>query len=1316
MTDAYSSMFGLADFEFPETEEQQKLRREKALAEAIQIEEAQTGERSTLRDQAMFATGGVRHTASGFLGGIAGAPWDIGALITEGSAALPSSPSFGGALLKAPAAALGAAGIEPQAAANWMRQQGKGARSFFDEITGTELPPQTSVEKGGRLLGESAQPAGKLTIPLTAAVAGAKYFSQPNQPAMDEPSLMTGRPLPPPERTFSWLDSVSPISTALAAPQPSVSHTPKEITVEAQGGPVSFNWKDYATMGGLVAATAGMIFAPKLIGTFTRGAVPRLRPVVDAAPGTSTISTVGDYMRTQDDVNAGLVRIAERAGSPVPVVDALKDRLRFQTRGEANALGESAIIGGRAETPTFTFQTAVPMADLIAANVPNASRYMNLRNIFDEIGMIDARIAAGRIKNPPPGPTTVQGMAMPDVLQEMHALEQATPQLRQLAQGYTQNLRDLRKFEEVGEYGTLSKKERAWENSNRPNDTAFTGMRALDEAPVDDILQNSAVTIASRIKFRIENESKGMYIDELRKVRPELAVGPVSKEWLDKHPRAETRVVTFYRRGVLERYTVDPYIADVMKLDPYYMTGAAQQVLYGSKRLLEMGATGALAPWFISTSFIRSVWINRHTAASAFPGAKSVGFTRSLYAVPQQLVPQLAKAVSSSLDRGSAGWLLRTLNVSAGNIQALSTRLAHTYHNSLFHQLQSVGSTHGNVLTQQAIARNQFNRAIQTTTGPLKSLLSMYMRMVEAGHNAPSFAFASKNYGKVSLPKLAGASRHLTGSPRVGGQYYSGGGLFTGGTKPIRFEDTRTDWRGRVSRTVHRTIAQPYGYATELGRSTVPWFNVTTQGVKRIGEAYIKNPAGFIGRTWLYTMLPAAAGYMYTAGLGKDPNGLSYIDYMFNRRNDYKKTMNFYIPIPGRPAEEGIEFPRFHELAPAARMMETALHHMTHSSLFSQTEDFMRVAQSFFNIAISPPLPPIFGVSAATMGYTAPQGVFGGEMYKRRSEPFDQSGGLPINIELLIRALGGGIGDVVGAGAAAFTQTPEGIDKAFKNALAEMGTRAVSKTPILRDVLGIHAPSIGNTDVVSKMFEKNRAIKQLSGYYNKWTVKDGALYGGDPGKKRDVITESGERVAQEKLGPRPPRGNPGMGQKDPTNPLYIQFAKEVHEKFMRDATLSAGGQKHWQNLENQKAKFANDPIKLSEIKAKQEKIEQEENVGGIGFKSLFERYNIATRAIQRINKVNAGNFVTWQDYLLNEGEVTQYLHENKVNIQDPVSVKNFYERQRQDAARVILHTIKAVENDFSKRIGQPIKIEDLKPYGPGTIELPEVEVTDTGLY
>ena len=288
MTDAYSTMFGLADFEFPETEEQRKLREEKALAEAIQIEEAQTGERSPLRDQAMFATGGVRHTASGVLGSIAGAPWDIGALITEGSAALPSSPTFGGALLKAPAAAMGAAGIDPKDAANWMRQQGKGARSFFDTITGTELPPQTPIESGGRILGEALSPAGKATIPLTAAVAGAKYFSQPEQSAMDEPSLMTGQPLPSP--TFQppdWLSSAldpgnySFVGSAQAQ-SPITSPTPNEITVEAQGGPISYSLKDYATLGGIVAATAGMIFAPKLIGTFTRGSVPRLRPVVDA--------------------------------------------------------------------------------------------------------------------------------------------------------------------------------------------------------------------------------------------------------------------------------------------------------------------------------------------------------------------------------------------------------------------------------------------------------------------------------------------------------------------------------------------------------------------------------------------------------------------------------------------------------------------------------------------------------------------------------------------------------------------------------------------------------------------------------------------------------------------------------------------------------------------------------------------------------------------------------------------------------------------------------------------------------------------------
>ena len=74
----------------------------------------------------------------------------------------------------------------------------------------------------------------------------------------------------------------------------------------------------------------------------------------------------------------------------------------------------------------------------------------------------------------------------------------------------------------------------------------------------------------------------------------------------------------------------------------------------------------------------------------------------------------------------------------------------------------------------------------------------------------------------------------------------------------------------------------------------------------------------------------------------------------------------------------------------------------------------------------------------------------------------------------------------------------------------------------------------------------------------------------------------------------------------------------------------------------------------------------------------------------------------------------QFLMDNNIDPTDVRTVRNFYERKRQDAARQILFTIRAVEEDFARRLNKPgFKITDLDPYakmpapqqGTGTIQL-----------
>jgi hypothetical protein len=831
--------------------------------------------------------------------------------------------------------------------------------------------------------------------------------------------------------------------------------------------------------------------------------------------------------------------------------------------------------------------------------------------------------------------------------------------LVQIKQAYQQNLRDLRKFENSGEYATISNAKKKYQNVYEKNYVPEKGRQTeFEPAENGSTIASMAETMRNRLRRRLENEAVGNYVDEMRRSNPNL-FKPVSRDELFANKDWEKNVVSFYRRGVKERYTTDPYLADILRLDPYAITGIGQQALYSTKRLFEMSTTGELAPWFAVTSAVRSYLIGKHVAEA---GYKSPTIAGTLAAIPRQIIPQLADKISRTIESSSSGWISSVFGQQYA--QSLSTRLANVYINSLWHTLEAVGGGRGSIMQQQMSATNKLTDAISKAAGPAKTLLEGYRALLNSMHNAPAFDYARRNLGKTSLPDLARRARNLTGDPRIGGEFYTrlpGEGRAV----PIRMEMELN----RLSQTLNNygfdniakatdptQLAKLFGWATEGGRQAIPWYNATIQGAKRIGAAYLENPAKFVMRTWAYTMLPAAASYLLSRGMGTDPDGRSYVDHLMNRRSEYQKMMSYYLPIPGMRAEDGIEYPAVHEFSMPKHMMEVALDHAFRSSLFTQYRDFMQAGKNYLGIVAEPPAPPLVGLVGAHFGYSSSGGPFTGEAYQKYVDPYDQNGGLPASIELYSRAIAGGIADVFGTGYAAAHNTKGGVLSSTGNFLKAAGRRVIEKTPLVRDVTRVLPPIIGTNDVSDQLFKKQKGIRNLDRYYNTWVRQGGMI---------DPKATGGEGVAATALGPRPPGSAAGINQPPPTNPLFTMFAEEIHNKFIRDNPTNRRG----------------------------------EETGAMGFPSLWKRYRIATDQLTRIKKVNEGNYSTWQTELPDEQR--SYLKERRVDPENIREVRNFYEKQRQDAARILLFSIKAVEDEFSKRVGQPVKIEDLDPYGQG---------------
>lgn len=1159
--------------------------RPKTVLEAIQ--RAQGVDPGQLRKQRSDAMEPARQATQGVVGSAVSAPWKA----IAGVEALSTL-----------------AGLDNTDAVHYAIGKANHAEDVARILTGAD-PDPTGFNKIANVIGSSYSPAGAATLPLTAGVSAVNLAA---------PYLTTA---------------------AEAAPKAGVTHT-----IESVGGPAQIKDSQMKTLGGIAAVTLGAIFAPSLYSKFKTASLPRLRPVENAAPGTVAMSDNVDLARTYDDANAGIIRLAKKAGLNQQAVKQLSDTFQMQTRATAQTIANSAVQNGRAEVPNFTFSVPTPLAKLNQTMTQPAADYLHTRDTLDELFL--AKQKPGNTAGPP----KIRGMTEQDALRQIWALEQSNPGVIRVAQAYQQNLKALRKFESTGEFATMSKKNLRFMNASRSNEVPWSGpgTERVTEEAVNRLnpIEGLSTDMVYRMRARMENEAKGQYIDYVKAVQPDM-FKQVTSAQLKDNPHWKDNTVKIYRRGKPEYYTTDPFIADVMRMDPYFYSSAAAQVGYSLKRGFEMTTTGAWAPWFAITSASRNWLISKHTAPA---GTRSPTLLGTAYAVPQQLIPQLANKISDTLDKASNGWLGNVLGKPALN--ATSQWMADAYQNSLYARIQSLGTHKNSLMEQQTQAQSTLSKAVQNAKGTSGSLLRGYGELLSAIHNAPSFAFISKNSNPSIMERVRGVShtlpmpmtelameaRNLTGDPHIGGRYMTSEG------DPIRME-------GR--NPVSTYLTQKYGAVSEIGRDVVPWFNQTQQGAKRLGKAYLDNPAKFVSRFWLYSMMPAATGYLYARSLGSDPNGTNYVDYMMNRRSEYAKTMYYYIPVPGRPAEEGIEWPRFHEGSILARQMEAALDHLTRSNLFTEGEDFRNAASSWLDVAVVPPMPPVANTLFATQGMVGPQGVFGGEAYMRKSDPFDQTAGMPSNLELLVRSLVPGIGEIAGSGWAAMTQTPNGVVKAAKNAAEEMGKRAIIKTPGLRDIVNLHTPISGNTNVSSELFKKQKAIDQLIRFFQKY---------GEAGQHQintKPVSKTGNVVANKALGPNIPPSQPGLDQPPPTNPLYDQFVSALYLKFHKDS----------------------------------------EKTGGIGFKSLWDRYRDLSDALVGMRNINMGNMVTWHQQMEQRPDLLQFLKENNIDSNDAYAVRNFYERKRQDAARVILFQIRDVENQFSQQLGQPVKLEDLQPYG-----------------
>jgi hypothetical protein len=296
------------------------------------------------------------------------------------------------------------------------------------------------------------------------------------------------------------------------------------------------------------------------------------------------------------------------------------------------------------------------------------------------------------------------------------------------------------------------------------------------------------------------------------------------------------------------------------------------------------------------------------------------------------------------------------------------------------------------------------------------------------------------------------------------------------------------------------------------------------------------------------------------------------------------------------------------------------------------------------------------------MGFVAPQGPFQ-QPYQRHDDPYDDKQGLNTSFELAMRAIAPGLADVLGAGYAAYTHSPDAFS-GMGSAIKATTRRTSEKTPFVRDMIGWKPPVAGSTDVTDDLFNDKGVLAKLDRYYTTFDpTKDRS------GKKLPGSKE-GRLVADLFMpGEAPPQDTLGIPPKPPVNALYIAFMQELDRRFKKDV-ISEKGKGHLPS-------------------------------GGIAFPSQMARYSAFTRQIKDMRKIDEGNMVTWQQRIAAQPELKMYLDQHHIPTNDPRAVRNFLEQERQSSARQIMFTLKAVEQDFQKRLGDPnFSFDKLDPNQP----------------
>lgn len=1076
-----------------------------------------------------------------------------------------------------------------QETADWISQK------VFGEVD----KPKDFGEKSAAAIGKAISPS----LPFTAAMAGADVASQyltSSAEAKDDPKIKA-----------VLEQKARSLGVSFETPQ----FTPK-FELQTQGGPTDVSADTIRDLGIFGAATLGFAFAPSLVRGLSALRPTRFKALPDAPAGLESAATSGDYLRTTIlGPQFGLANYARKVGVPEAEVSAFLQKYQTQTSGQALNLIDSAIVNGKFETPGYSFHVPVPVSKVGAlekrSTVGPTSPVAGTTNpVSDYLHLSDT------IKDINKGRAIVRGYDLPTSQADLATLRAAYPSLPRVQKAVQDINKASFNFQADGEYAMLTPAKHTQMLADELDTIPFSGARVFGN-PVDRGFASDALAqdVRTRIFQQMRYNAQGEFIDMLRRHSPQ-SIKWVTGSEKKANPQWGDKIVEQYRKGKIEYWAMPPEVADTLRIDPFFLPGAGGQIINTMKNMYTSSLTGTLAPAFALTNFFRSY---QNALFTTPVGRRAPGLLSMSLAVPRQLGPQLGKWVEHSLDSGWLGSVLPP-TVKTSLSQNLGTTLAKTLHA----ELEAAGSYRGSYM--QKTYGEQFdylNKLSQAVPGPLQTFWSGYSKVLQSMHNAAEFSYVSKNRSKAPLTQLATEARDLVGSPQITGQFY------TKGERAIRGGNA---------------VTKPLAYGAELGRKTVPFWNATVSGMRKVGQSYWKNPVRFTAKAYAYGVTPAVMRWAYVNSLGSDSNGVDYGDYDRNGRSEYDRLMNWYIPIPGRPASEGVRLPKlFHELSFVGSLTDTFLDHAMRKSKWAKSEDYENLLKEYLSAIVPDPrsATPVAQGVALVANKLPPFGPFEGPRDIKDPKAFDEVSykgkskagaaiaeekmgaplpsfttndpavGLSGRTQTLMQGFAPVLGGMVGTFATVMgASEKESAYEAATNAIKAVGRSQAQRAPGLRELLGEQAPRTGGTRVMDWFWKKRSALSNV----------------------RKVV---GKNLPKE------------------ASPEFAALANKIYEKFILDAPTKAGE--------------------------------------GQGFQSMLRYIDHDTKVIQEIRRIESSP-VTWASRMKERPEFVSELKRNGVNVDNPTDVRNFLEKRRQDH----LWTIKSVVDKAEAELG--VKLEDVKVF------------------